>query len=45
MAGPGRYRTARWKLLWDSKNLRFTNNEEANRFVKPYLRKGWELKA
>lgn len=32
------------KLLWDSKNLRFTNNEQANEFVKPYIRKGWELK-
>jgi len=32
------------KLLWDSKNLRFTNSEQANRFVKPYIRKGWELK-
>jgi predicted dehydrogenase len=32
------------KLLWDSKNLRFTNNEKANEFVKPNFRKGWELK-
>jgi hypothetical protein len=32
------------KLLWDSKNMRFTNNEEANKYLKPYLRKGWELK-
>jgi predicted dehydrogenase len=32
------------KLAWDSKNLRFTNNEEANRYVKPEFRKGWELK-
>lgn len=32
------------KLLWDAKNLRFTNNEKANEYVKPYFRKGWELK-
>ncbi len=32
------------KLLWDGKNLRFTNNDKANAFVKPSFRKGWELK-
>jgi len=32
------------KLLWDGKNLRFTNNEKANEFVRPNFRKGWELK-
>lgn len=32
------------KLLWDGENLRFTNNEKANEFVKPKFRKGWELK-
>jgi len=32
------------KLLWDGENLRFTNNEKANEFVRPYFRKGWELK-
>jgi len=31
------------KLLWDGKNLRFTNNDKANKFVKPSFRKGWEL--
>jgi predicted dehydrogenase len=31
------------KLLWDGENLRFTNNEKANDFVKPSARKGWEL--
>ena len=30
-------------LLWDGKNLRFTNNEKANDYVKPTFRKGWEL--
>jgi hypothetical protein len=33
------------KLMWDSKNMRFTNSDEANKYVKPYIRKGWELKA
>ncbi|HOD84280.1 MAG: Inositol 2-dehydrogenase [Planctomycetes bacterium ADurb.Bin126] len=32
------------KLLWDGQNLRFTNSEKANEFVKPKFRKGWELK-
>jgi predicted dehydrogenase len=32
------------KLDWDSKNLRFTNSAEANKYVKPVFRKGWELK-
>lgn len=32
------------KLLWDGKNLRFTNNEKANEYIKPTFRKGWELK-
>ena len=32
------------KLLWDGPNLRFTNNEKANEFVKPHFRPGWELK-
>ena len=32
------------KLLWDSKTLRFTNSVEANKYVKPVFRSGWELK-
>ena len=32
------------KLMWDSKMMRFTNNEEANKHLKPIIRKGWELK-
>ena len=32
------------KLEWDAKNLRFTNNPDANKFVRPVFRKGWELK-
>ena len=32
------------KLDWDSKLQRFTNSAEANKFVKPVFKKGWELK-
>lgn len=32
------------KLLWDGPNLRFTNNEKANEFIKPNFRKGWKIK-
>jgi predicted dehydrogenase len=32
------------KLLeWDGENMRITNNEEANAFVKPEYREGWSL--
>ncbi len=31
-------------LNWDSRNLRFTNNEGANKYVRPVFRKGRELK-
>ena len=31
------------KLDWDSAKLRFTNSDEANKYVKPSFRKGWEL--
>ena len=33
------------KLLWDPKKMEFTNNRDANKFVKPNFRKGWELKS
>ncbi len=33
----------RKKLLWDAKNMRITNFEEANQFVKREYRKGWSL--
>ncbi len=33
------------KLYWDAEKRRFRNSEAANRLIKPYLRKGWELKA
>jgi len=32
------------KLAWDGKAQRFTNNEEANKLLRPYIRKGWEMK-
>ncbi len=32
------------KLDWDSKALRFTNSTEANKYVRPAARKGWEMK-
>ncbi len=31
------------KLMWDAKNMRF-DNAEANNYLKPYVRKGWEMK-
>ena len=30
-------------LRWDDKKARFTNNSEANAFVKPDYRKGWKI--
>jgi len=32
------------KLDWDTRNTRFTNSAEANKYVKPAFRKGWEIK-
>ncbi len=32
------------KLNYDAKTGRFTNNAEANQYLKPAFRKGWELK-
>jgi hypothetical protein len=31
------------KLLWDAQRMRFTNNSEATRYVRPSFRKGWKL--
>ncbi|MEK7408777.1 MAG: Gfo/Idh/MocA family oxidoreductase [Acidobacteriota bacterium] len=31
------------KLEWDSARMRFTNNKEANKYVKPSFRKGWSF--
>jgi hypothetical protein len=35
--------TGRKKLLWDAKNMKITNFDDANQFVKREYRKGWEL--
>jgi hypothetical protein len=32
-------------LLWDSKNLKFTNKPEADEFLRRKYRKGWEVPA
>ena len=32
------------KLDWDPKAMRFTNNAEASKLVRPTVRPGWELK-
>jgi len=31
------------KLIWDVKNMRITNDEEANKYVNPPYREGWTL--
>ena len=31
------------KLEWDSAKMRFTNNSEANNYIKPEFRKGWKF--
>jgi hypothetical protein len=36
-------RFQRQKLVWDSANLRVTNHAEANAWINPPRRKGWEL--
>jgi hypothetical protein len=33
----------RKKLLWDAKNMKITNFDEANEFVKREYREGWKL--
>jgi hypothetical protein len=33
------------RLLWDAKKLEFTNNRDATRYVRPHVRKGWEIKS
>lgn len=38
-----RYRNT--KLQWDSANMRFTNHEDANRWLTRDYREGWDLKA
>ncbi len=31
------------KLTWDSARMQFTNNREANKYVRPAFRKGWKF--
>jgi len=31
-------------MMWNVNNMRFTNNQEANKYLKPFLRKGWDFK-
>jgi predicted dehydrogenase len=31
------------RLEWDAEKMRITNNEEANRMLKPEVRKGWKI--
>jgi len=31
------------KLTWDAENMRFTNNDEANQYLKPTFRQGWSF--
>jgi predicted dehydrogenase len=31
------------KLDWDSEKMRVTNNAEANKFIKPMMKKGWNI--
>ncbi len=31
------------KLEWDAPRMRFTNNADANRYLKPTFRKGWSF--
>ena len=32
------------KIEWDSAKMRISNNAEANKYLKPYVKKGWTLK-
>jgi predicted dehydrogenase len=33
------------KLEWDAEKMRITNNAEANKYIKPMIRKGWNIGA
>jgi hypothetical protein len=33
------------KLLWDNENMRVTNFDDVNQYVKRTYRQGWDLKA
>ncbi len=42
--GVAALRVPNTKLLWDAKKMQFTNSAEANQYLRPNIRKGWELK-
>jgi hypothetical protein len=44
-AADGKSYPGRKKLLWDARNMKITNFDEANQFVKREYRKGWEVQA
>ncbi len=31
------------KLEWDATKMRITNNAEANKYIKPFIKKGWQM--
>jgi len=31
------------KVEWDAAKMRITNNSEANKYIKPFVRKGWQM--
>ncbi len=37
------YHFPQQKLLWDGPKMKFTNNDDANKLIKPEFRKGWSL--
>ena len=46
--GRGNYypaKSSELKLLWDHENMRVTNYDDANQFVKREYRQGWSLGA
>lgn len=43
MLGIIAYHFPKQKLLWDGPSMRFTNNDNANKLIKPECRTGWEV--
>ena len=44
MLGTVAMRVPNKKLLWNAKKMEFTNSSEANQYLRPNIRKGWEMK-
>ena len=44
MLGTVAMRVPNKKLLWNAKKMEFTNSSEANQYLRPDIRKGWEMK-